>query len=137
MLGTTKAKTPKEYIESLPEPRRSEMKQLHKLITKTAPKLKPKLWGGTIGYGSFHYRYASGREGDWFVVGLMNRKDGISFYSCLTDGKQFIAQKYRKELPKASFGQSCIRFKSLADVDTRVFARMIKENEAAAKKMKG
>ncbi|HXE75243.1 MAG TPA: DUF1801 domain-containing protein [Candidatus Xenobia bacterium] len=135
MLGTTRAKTPKEYIESLPDPRRSEMKALHKLITRTAPALKPKLWGGTIGYGQFHYRYATGREGDWFVVGLANRKDGISFYSCLTDGKQYIAEKHKKDLPKADIGRSCIRFKRLADIDLRVLARIIKENVAAAKKM--
>jgi hypothetical protein len=111
------------------------MRELHKLITRTAPKLKPKLWGGMIGYGQFHYRYATGREGDWFVVGLMARKDGISFYSCLSDGKQYIAEKYKKELPKADIGKSCIRFKRLADVDPRVLAKIIRENVAAAKKM--
>ncbi len=135
MLGKSKAGTPKEYIESLPEPRRSEMRELHQLITKTAPKLKPKMWGGGIGYGSYHYRYATGREGDWFVVGLMSRKQGISFYSCLTDGKQYIAEKHKKDLPKANIGRSCIRFKRLSDVDLKVFAGIIKENVAAAKKM--
>ena len=136
MLGKTKAKTPREYIDGLKEPRRSDVRALHGLITKTAPQLKPKLWGGTIGYGQFHYRYASGREGDWFVVGLMSRKDGISFYSCLSDGKQYIAEKHKKDLPKADIGKSCIRFKRLVDVDQRVLAKIIRENVAAAKKMK-
>jgi len=136
MKGKTEAGTAKEYIEGLKEPRRSEMRELHKLITKTAPKLKPKMWGGMIGYGSYHYRYATGREGDWFVVGLMSRKQGISFYSCLSDGKQYIAEKHKEDLPKADIGRSCIRFKRLADVDQRVLAKIIKENEAAARKMK-
>ena len=136
MQGKTKAETAKEYIEGLKEPRRSEMRELHKLITRTAPKLKPKMWGGMIGYGSYHYRYATGREGDWFVVGIMSRKQGISFYSCLADGKQYIAEKHKKDLPKADIGRSCIRFKRLADVDLRVLAKIIRENEAAARKMK-
>ena len=135
-MGNAKAGTAKEYIEGLKEPRRSEILELHRLITRTAPKLKPKMWGGMIGYGSYHYRYATGREGDWFVVGLMSGKDGISFYSCLSDGKQYIVEKHKKELPKANIGRSCIRFKRLADVDQRVLAKIIRENEAAAKKMK-
>ena len=134
MMGKAKAGTAKEYIEGLNEPRRSEMRELHKLITRTAPKLKPKMWSGMIGYGSYHYRYATGREGDWFVVGLMSRKDGISFYSCLSDGKRYIAEKHKKDLPKANIGRSCIRFKRLGDVDLRILAGIIKENVAAAKK---
>jgi len=129
------AQTPPGYIEKLPEPRRSELRQLHRLITKTAPKLKPKMWGEMIGYGSYHYRYATGREGDWFVIGLSSRRNYISFYGCLSDGRQYIAEKHKKELPKASIGRSCIRFKKLADVDLGVLARIIKENEAAAKKL--
>ena len=129
------AQTPPGYIEKLPEPRRSELRQLHRLITKTAPKLKPKMWGEMIGYGSYHYRYATGREGDWFVIGLSSRRNYISFYGCLSDGRQYIAEKHKRELPKASIGRSCIRFKKLADVDLGVLARIIKENEAAAKKL--
>ncbi|MGH9788260.1 MAG: hypothetical protein ACRD4U_06120 [Candidatus Acidiferrales bacterium] len=62
MKGKSKAKTPKEYIEGLKEPQRGEIRELHKLITRTAPKLKAKMWSGMIGYGSYHYRYASVRQ---------------------------------------------------------------------------
>ncbi|MGH9804389.1 MAG: DUF1801 domain-containing protein [Candidatus Acidiferrales bacterium] len=135
--GSANHETPREYIESLLEPRRSELRELHRLITRTAPKLKPKMWGVMIGigYGSYHYRYATGREGDWPVIGLSSRKNYISFYGCLTDGKQYIAEKYKKQLPKANIGRSCIRFKRLADVDLRVLARIIKENQAAARRI--
>lgn len=135
MARASRPQTPRDYIEGLPEPRRSELRQLHQLITRTAPKLKPKMWSGMIGYGSYHYRYATGREGDWLVIGLSSRKAYISFYGCLSDGKQYIAEKYKKHLPKASIGRSCIRFKRLADVDLRVLARIVKENEAAARKI--
>src|SRR3989338_4831324 len=130
-----RAQTPAGYIGKLPEPRRSELRQLHRLITRTAPNLKPRMWSGMIGYGSYHYRYAPGREGDWFVVGLSSRANYISFYGCLSDGRQTIAEKHKQELPKASIGRSCIRFKKLADVDLRVLARIVKENEAAARKL--
>jgi hypothetical protein len=130
-----KDQSAREYLDGLPEPRRTELRELHKLITSTAPQLKPKMWSGMIGYGSYHYRYASGREGDWFVIGLSSRKDYISVYGCLTDGKQYIAEKYKKQLPKANIGKSCIRFKRLSDIDLRVLARIIRENEAAADKL--
>ena len=134
--GKAKAKTPREYIEGLKEPRRSDLRELHRLIIRTAPKLRPKLGSGGIGYGSYTYRYASGREGDWPILGLSSRAAYISFYACLGDGKQYIVEKHKKELPKADVGRSCIRFKRLADVDLRVLAKIIRENEAAAKKMK-
>jgi len=95
----------------------------------------PRMWSGMIGYGSYHYRYASGREGDWFVVGLSSRKDYISFYSCLSDGKRYVAELYKDRLPGADIGRSCIRFKRLADIDLRVLARIIKANEALARRM--
>jgi uncharacterized protein YdhG (YjbR/CyaY superfamily) len=139
MYGKTKAKTVREYIEGLKEPRRSDLRALHRFITKTAPNLKPKIWSGMaegIGYGSFHYRYASGREGDWPVLGLSSRAQYISFYACLGDGKQYIVEKHKKDLPRANVGKSCIRFKRLADVDPKVLAQIIRENVAAAKKMK-
>jgi len=135
MAKAARPATPRQYLDQLSEPRRSELKQIHRLVTKTAPALKPKMWSGVIGYGSYHYRYASGREGDWPVVGLSSRKDYISFYSCLSDGKQYVAEMYKKHLPKANIGRSCIRFKRLADVDLRVLARIIKANEALARKL--
>ena len=70
MFKTTLAKTPKEYIDLIEEPRKSEIRKLHEFIQKCVPKLKPYIQSGMIGYGKYHYKYASGREGDWFVVGL-------------------------------------------------------------------
>ena len=58
-------RTPREYIARLDEPRRTEVRELHELIRKTVPGLKPHLSGGMLAYGPFHYRYPTGREGDW------------------------------------------------------------------------
>lgn len=128
MFQTTTAKTPNEYIALLPEPRRSEIKFLHDFIRKLAPELKPHIIAGMIGYGTYHYKYASGREGDWSILSLASRKDGISFYTCASDGKQYLAHKYKKELPKASIGMSCIRFKRAEDLDLDVLGKIIRES---------
>lgn len=130
MFKPTKAKTPKEYIEMIEEPRRGEIEALHALIQKTAPKLKPHIQSGMIGYGSYHYVYASGKEGDWPVIALASQKNYISLYVMASDGKQYLAEKYKKKLPKANIGRSCVRFKKLEDVDLTILTALIKKGAA-------
>lgn len=125
MFKTTSARTVDEYVDALAEPRRGEMKKLHEMIVGIAPNLEVKLWGAIIGYGSYHYKYASGREGDWFVIGLASQKNYISLYVCASDDREYLAEKYRDKLPKASIGKSCVRFKRLADVDMNVVNELI------------
>src|SRR5204863_8800084 len=76
--SSSKTITPDELIEGLPEPRRSDIARLHRLIRKTVPALAPFVHGGMLGYGPYHYRYPSGREGDWFRVGLASHTSHIS-----------------------------------------------------------
>ena len=130
----SEAKTPTEYINSLEEPRKKEIKKLHRLIRKVAPGLKPHMKFGMLGYGTYHYKYASGREGDWMIIGLANQKNYISLYSCLSDGKKYVAEKHKKDLPKANIGKSCIRFRKLEDVDLNVITQILQETEKLAKK---
>ncbi len=129
MKGDCKAKTPAEYIGSLKEPRRSEIEALHKIITATVPKLEPTMAFGMIGYGRFHYKYASGREGDWVTVALASQKNYISLYICSVDetGRQYIAERYKKELGRVSVGKSCIRFKKAADLNLGVLKKALRE----------
>ena len=61
MFKSTDAKTPDEYIAKIDEPRRGQIQLLHDLIRKTIPQKKPYIISGMIGYGSFHYKSASGR----------------------------------------------------------------------------
>ena len=91
---------------------------------------------GMLGYGTYHYKYASGREGDWMVIGLANQKNYISLYSCLSDGKNYVAEKHKDGLPKANVGKSCIRFRKLEDIDLEVIKRILLETNALAKKQK-
>lgn len=137
MFKPTKAKTIGEYFQQISdEERRQELKNLDAVIKKTAPELKPHFASNMLGYGSYHYRSRSGREGDWPVIALASQKNYISFYACFADLKGYIPERYKKELPKTSIGKSCIRFKKLTDVDQRILKKIIKETATAAKKMK-
>jgi hypothetical protein len=129
MFKSTAARTPSQYIRTLEEPRRSEIQELHALITKTVPALKPYIIAGMIGYGEYHYKYPSGREGDWCVVGLASRKDYISLYISASDGNQYLAEQFKGALPKASIGRSCIRFKRASDLDLKVVKRILQAAE--------
>ena len=127
MQGKSDAATHEEYIERLAEPRRGEIRALHELIRRTAPQLEPTMEFGMLGYGKYHYHYASGREGDWQLVGVASNKNYISLYvtAAAPDGG-YLAETYKDQLPKASIGKSCIRFKRLGDVDQGVLERLVR-----------
>jgi hypothetical protein len=131
MTGSLKVSTPEAYIAKLAEPRRSDIASLHRLIRKTVPRLEPYIASGMLAYGPFHYRYASGREGDWFRIGVASNKNYISLYACGADDKGYVAERYRLRLPKANIGKSCVRFKKLADLDLTALRALLKETEKA------
>jgi len=127
MQGKSDAATHEEYIERLAEPRRSEIRGLHELIRRTVPELEPTMEFGMLGYGKYHYRYPSGREGDWMLVGVASNKNYISLYvTASAPGGGYLAERYQDQLPKASIGKSCIRFKRLGDVDQDVLERLLR-----------
>ena len=123
----TTAGNPAEYIAQLAEPRRSEVAALDALIRKTAPKLAPFIHSGMLAYGPWRFKYPSGREGDWFRIGVASNKNYISLYICATDEKGYIAERYKQQLPKANIGRSCVRFNRLSDLDQAALKKMIRE----------
>lgn len=125
MFKATSALSPDEYIAAIPEPRRHDVEIIHRLIQKTVPALKPHILSGMIGYGTYRYRYSSGREGDWSLIALANQKNYISIYVCATENGKYIAEGYKGKLPKASIGRSCIRFKKLEDMDLSILKEVI------------
>ena len=124
------ARTPEEYLASLEEPRRTEVRKVHELIRATAPDLEPVVQSGILAYGPFHYRYASGREGDWSVLGLASRKRSISLYVAAASEQGYLAESYRDRLPKADIGRSCVRFRRLDDLDRDVLVELIRAGAA-------
>jgi hypothetical protein len=135
MIKPINAKTPQEYIAAIDEPRKADIKELDKFIRKTVPKLKSFMISGMIGYGNYHYKYVSGREGDWCVIGLASQKNYISVYACATKNGKYVPEMYKKDLPKARIGKSCIRFKKVSDVSLDVIKKILLESEVASKEM--
>jgi len=129
MFKPTSATTPEEYIAMVPEPRRQELEELHVLIHNIVPKLEPCILSGMIGYGSYHYHYASGREGDWSLIALASQKNYFSIYVCAEEKGKYLVEMYKDKLPKASIGKSCIRFKKLGDIDLSVLTEIFKKAE--------
>jgi len=113
-----------EYITSQPEPKRSDMQELHLLILQSMPGCK--LWfldgknsenktvsNPNIGYGSRTIKYADGTTKEFYQIGLSANKTGISVYILGLNDKSYLAQMYGKKLGKASVSGYCIRFKTL------------------------
>jgi len=132
--GQLKVSNPSEYIEKLQEPRKTEIAALDALIRKTAPKLEPFIHSGMLAYGPWHYKYGSGREGDWFRIGLASNKNYISLYICPAAETGYIPESYKKALPKAMIGRGCVRFKRLSDLDQAALKKLIRAGGQAAAK---
>ena len=126
MIAPPEIKTPAQYFESLDEPRRSDMRALHDAICKAVPKLKPEMIGGMFGYGKYHYKYASGHEGDTGVVVIASQKQHIGLYLGCSGGMEYMSAKAKEGLAKVSVGKGCIRFKKLADLDLKVAMELVK-----------
>lgn len=137
----------KNYIAGQPEPKRSEMQELHQLILQAFPGCK--LWfedgkdseGKTvsnpnIGYGSYTIQYANGTSREFFQIGLSANKTGISVYILGIKDKTYLAQAFGKELGKASVTGYCIKFKMLKDIniDTLIAAIRYGFNAQSEKK---
>ena len=105
-------------------------------MMRLATKEEPVMWGSAIvGFGTFHYVYESGREGDTVVVGFSPRKDSISIY--LMGGLKPIEDELAK-LGKYKTGKGCLYVKSLADVNGDVLRRIFsKAYKAGHNKSKG
>jgi hypothetical protein len=125
MFQPTAATTPEEYIDLIADPRKSEIQKIDTFIRETLPNLQPFIISGMIGYGPYRYKTASGQEGDWAVVLLASRKQYISIYACGVVDGQYVAERYKDELPKANIGKSCIRIKRADDIDFDVLRNIL------------
>jgi hypothetical protein len=127
----------KKYIASQPEPKRSEMQELHELMLRVLPGCK--LWfdnginsegktvsNPTIGYGSHTIKYADGKTRDFFQIGLSGNKTGISVYIIGIKDKAYLAQTYGEKLGKASVTGYCIKFKTLKDINIDILEAAIR-----------
>ena len=118
----------KDYIASQPEPKRSDMRALHRSILKVMPACK--LWfmdgknsqnktvsNPNIGYGVSVIKYADGRTREFYQIGMSANTTGISVYILGVKDKKYLARTYGKKLGKASVSGYCIKFKALKDIN--------------------
>jgi hypothetical protein len=123
-----------EFLAALPADRRDTMTKLHKAIRKAVPKLAPAVMSGMgpspiIGYGKYHYKSSSGREGDWFLIGLSAGKNNYSLHICVGDKDGYLVERNAAKLGKVKTGRSCINFKKLEDLKLDVAMGLVKQAE--------
>src|SRR5580698_545929 len=120
-----------EFVDAVAdETRRADAKTLVKLM-RSATGEKPAMWGpAIIGFGSSHYKYESGREGDMPLVGFSPRKAASVLYNVTASGdcKALLAK-----LGRHATGKGCLYIKKLADVDQQVLKAMLVKSAAAAR----
>jgi hypothetical protein len=105
------------------EATRKDCRAVLKLM-KEATGATPKMWGPAIvGFGDWHYKYDSGREGDWFLAGFSPRKANLTLY--LLPNLEAHEANLRV-LGKHTVGKSCIYIRRLADIDQAVLKRMVR-----------
>lgn len=127
--------SPEEFVESLPEDARDDIRTLDRLISNEfagEPRVmwEGKMWGGTdqqiIGYGEFSYINSKGEEIEWFAVGLALQKNYISVYVNAVEDRAYLLQKYRDRLGKVKVGSASLSFPELDSLELGVFEEMIR-----------
>lgn len=121
-----------KFLEGVADERkRRDCFTLVDLMTKIT-KAEPRMWGASIvGFGTYHYKYASGREGDWFVTGFAPRKQDLTIY--LLTG--FVAPaELMAKLGKHKTGVSCLYVKTLDDVHMPTLRKLISDSVKSMKK---
>jgi hypothetical protein len=104
------------------ENKRKECSEIMQLMQEITGK-NPKMWGDSIvGFGSYHYQYASGREGDFFIIGFSPRKQNLTIY-IMPGFSSYDA--LMKKLGKHKTGKSCLYIKKLDDIDRKTLKQLI------------
>ena len=111
------------FLDSVAEDKkRADSFKLLKIMQEITNE-SPKMWGSSIiGFGNYHYKYESGREGDFFIVGFSPRKQNLTIY--IMPGFERY-EKLMADLGKFKTGKSCLYIKSLDDVDMKILKELI------------
>ena len=118
------------FLKKLAPDRRSDAEAILALM-KAATREEPAMWGTSIvGFGRLHYKYPSGREGDWFQMGFSPRKDSFTLYLC---GGFAPHADLMEKLGKHKTGVGCVYVKKLQDVDVTVLNQLITRSAKTAK----
>ena len=127
----------KEYIASQPEPKRSDMQELHSIMLQIMPKCKQWFLDGkdekgkivsnpNIGYGSYTIKYADGTTREFYQIGLSANTTGLSVYIMGLKDKTHLTKTYGKKLGKATVTGYCIKFKTIKDINIDILQAAIR-----------
>jgi hypothetical protein len=121
----------KDYLTSQPEPKRTDMQELHRVILDVMP--ASKLWfldgkssenktvsNPNIGYGLYTIKYADGKTREFYQIGMSANKTGISVYILGISDKTYLAKTFGKKIGRASVTGYCIKFKTLKDINIEI-----------------
>jgi len=118
-----------DYIANIDkEDRRADCQKILDMMAYIT-RWKPKIWGSTlksgiVGFGDYHYKYDSGREGDFFRLGFSSRAQNISIY--IMPGYQDFSDELSR-LGKHKMGKSCLYIKRLSDIDEAVLKKIMQK----------
>ena len=119
------------FVERIKDKTRRDEVRKVMAVLRRATKSKPKMWGSSIiGFGSYHFKYTTGREGDWFLTGLSPRKGNLTIY--ILPGLHLHAENLQA-LGKFTTGKSCIYVKSLDDIHLPTLEKMARQAVADIK----
>ena len=115
-----------EFIESVESPKkREDAYRLLEIFTETTG-YEAKMWGPSIiGFGSYHYKYPTGHEGDFMLVGFSPRKAKISLYFATGDSKR---EELLRKFGKHTTGKACVYINKVADIDVEVLKDLIRQS---------
>ncbi|KFF24636.1 hypothetical protein [Chryseobacterium vrystaatense] len=127
-----------EYIISQPEPKRSDMQELHHVIQELMPSCQ--LWfldgknnenktvsNPNIGYGFQKISYANGTTREFYQIGISANTAGISVYILTINDKTYLAKTYGEKIGKASVSGYCIKFKALKDINLDILLAAVRD----------
>ncbi len=123
-----------KFIQSISDEQQREDCHVLLKLMRQITKAEPKMWGSSIvGFGSYHYKYESGREGDWFLTGFSPRKQNLTIY-IMTGFEDY--SDLLKKLGKHSVGKSCLYIKRLEQIDLAVLKNLIEESIRVKSRLK-
>lgn len=115
-----------KFLNSVEDQEKRELSYKILELMKKITKEEPKMWGTSIiGFGTYHYKYASGREGDWMQVGFSPRKQAVTLY-IMSGFSRY--DELMKKLGKYKTGKSCLYIKKEEDIDFKVLRELIAQS---------
>lgn len=120
-----------KFLSTVKNPQKRADCQTVLEMMKQITKEEPVMWGSSlVGFGTYHYKYKSGREGDFFLTGFSPRAQNLTIY-IMPGFERF--PELMKSLGKYMTGKSCLYVKRLEDIDLAVLKKLIKESIAFMK----